>query len=471
MRQSVPATNRLPIRLLVMALFLCLSACRTPPEPARPINAPVPIAPVLVRTRFRPSPNRKVAATRPEVEPLWHKDYAAWLKEQRGARERRFTMVTGEGPSETDARRNARYEAAASLGLHSTAMRDLKLADTPYVIEYDDGSHKVVTLYEYAPVRTPAPDVPPQPETVPYQQGIVRLCDDLLDRMAKESADKIETIGVGGFGYKTTPFPCEFSDFLEAELRRTLQERLVERIKVLDPALMKSESALVTPDAAVAGSYWPAAENRTVRVQARMADMTTGNLLGEASATLSLGDMGVRLEPLRAEQAEKNLLLVNRVRERIKADATGAKNFNVSVWIPGGRRAWRKGENLVFQFRAERDCYLNLMHFDSEGRAQLLFPNEWQQECFVKGGQVYSIPDETMNFNFKVSEPFGTDIVMAVATAVKTKDLYEFRKDRDQSFRSIEGGVRGIAVAPREEVDRLPASEKAEAMLSITTMP
>jgi len=466
MRITMPRTL-----LVAIPLLLVLAACETPPEPAQSANAPVPVKPSLVRKPFRPNPNRVIAATRPEVEPLWHKDYAAWLKQQRGARERRFTMVTGEGPSETDARRNARYEAAASLGLHSTAMRDLKLADTPYVIAYNDGSHKVVALYEYAPLRAPASDVPSQPETLPYRQGLPRLCDDLLDRMDKESAERIQTIGVGGFGYKTTPFPCEFSDFLEAELRRTLQERLVERIKVLDPALMKSENALVTPDAAVAGSYWPAVEKRTVRVQARMTDMTTGNLLGEASATLSLGDMQVRLEPLRAEQAEKNLLLVNQVRDRIKSDTADSKNFNVSVWIPGGRRAWRKGENLVFRFRAERDCYLNLIHFDSEGRAQLLFPNEWQQECFVKGGQVYSIPDETMNFDFKVSEPFGTDIVLAVATARKTDDLYEFRKDRDQSFRSIEGGVRGIAVAPREEVDRLPASEKAEAMLSITTMP
>ena len=95
---------------------------------------------------------------------------------------------------------------------------------------------------------------------------------------------------------------------------------------------------------------------------------------------------------------------------------------------------------------------------DAAETAQAEFERVFSQREVPEDMPVYSIPDEAMDFDFKVTEPFGTDIVLAVATGVKTNDLYAFRKDRDQSFRSIEGGVRGIVVASREEIDGLSAA-------------
>ena len=421
-------------------------------------------------TPDQPKPGRAVVSTTPEHKPLWYRDYAAWVEKQARARARRFVMAAGEGPNESSARRDVLYEAAAALGIASGDLPRLKLADTPYVVEYDDGSYKVTAVYEYEAPVAPKP-AKEQDAAFPYREGVARLCDDLLDQIAKEKRESIATLGVASFGYKTTPFPCEFSDFLEAELRRAFQERVGSRMKVLDPALMKSDSALATPDAAVAGNYWPSDKDRVVRVQARMTDMTTGNLLGESSIDLSLGHLRVRTEPLAAEAAEKNLAAANTLRDKIRNYSTGSRNFNIAVWLDKGRRAWRKGEKLVFHFKSDRDCYLNLIHFDSAGNVQLLFPNQWHRDASIEGGRVYTIPDENMNFDLEVGEPFGTDIVLAIAATDKTSDMYTFREGADEGFRSIEGGARGIVLTPRKELADLPGDKKSEALLTLTTMP
>lgn len=459
--------------LVGCAVLLCGTGCRSTPDPVP--GPPKPTQPPSARVQpdppaYTPKPGRTVVSTTPEQKPLWYRDYAAWIEKQTRSRAKRFIMAAGEGRNESSARRDVLYEAAAALGLTSVDLPNLKPADTPYVVEYSDGSYKVTAVYVYEAPYTKAADVP-KSAPLSFDGGVAKLCDDLLDQMAKEKKGGIEVLGVGEFGYKTTPFPCEFSDFLETELRRGLKERVGRRIKVLDPAIMKSETVPITPDASVVGKYWPGAKPRTVRVQARMTDLTSGNLLAEAAVDLALEKMRVRTEPIKVGQAEKNLAAANHLREKVKQYATGAKNFRISLWLPRGRRAWRKGEKLVFRFQSERDCYLNLLHFDSAGAVQLLFPNQWHQDAFVKGGRAYAIPGKDMNFELEVDEPYGTDIVLAIATTVRTKDLYGFRQGKDEGFRSIEGGTRGIRVKPSQEIANLPGEKKAEALLALTTIP
>ena len=174
---------------------------------------------------------------------------------------------------------------------------------------------------------------------------------------------------------------------------------------------------------------------------------------------------------MKAEAAEKNLHLLTALRQSVEAGSEGGKNFGIKVWLADGRRAWRKGERIVIHFRAERDCYLNLLHVNALGQAQLLFPNQWHQDAFIKADREYKIPSADMNFTFDIDEPFGTDIVLALATAVKTDGLYAFRSGQDQGFRAFPEGTRGIVVNSTQHIAGLPAEQKADALLTFTTMP
>ena len=452
-------------------VFVCIfCGCASVPEPP---ETPRATSPTIAPPKLQPAvASRRIVETTPDAPPLWYTDYEAWRKGDAARSRRTYLVATGEGQSEAMARRNALLEAASSRHLSVADLEGLSMAGTPYVVEYDDGSFKVTALYEWRRPRATSPTRAAAAEAILlYHQAVDVLCNDLIDQLDNGEDTHIETLGVSGFGYKTTPFPCEFSDFFEAELRRAFQRAMGDRAHVLDPALMKSESMLAVPDAAVGGTYWPAEDKRTVRVQARMTDLSTGELMGESSVNLSLGKMAVRVEPLRAGEAEKNLPAVEHIRSEIRQGATQQENFAVNLWLEGGRRAWRNGEKLVFRFRAERDCYLNLLHFDSSGKVQLLFPNQWHQDSHVKGQQELAIPSDAMAFDLEVVEPFGTEIVMAVATATPAEGLYTYRPDKDIGFRSIEGGRRGIAIKPTGDIADLPADQKAEAVLAFTTMP
>lgn len=446
-----------------------VAGCSTAPSPG---VQPRPVPVVEAPPRFVPKKDREVVSTTPEKPPLWYADYDAWRAKEGARRHKTFIIATGEGISESEARRNAFRSAVSSRSITLSERSRLNIAGTSYVTAYDDGSFKVTAIYEYA---KPPQRAKPVVAARPCQEGIEYLCDELLEKLTEEKLRELGTFGVARFGYKTTPFPCEFSDFLEAELRRCLQRRFGASPEVLDPALMKPGSPLVTPDAAISGNYWPGKDKRTVRIQARITNMSNGSLLGTAGVNLSLGDMNVRITPEKVEAAETNLAAVNRVRQNVQQNTEGGKNFKIKLWLDRGKGAWKKGEKLVFRFRSERDCYLNLMHFDCTGAVQLLFPNQWHQDCFIRGGRVYSIPGGEMNFTFDVSDPFGTDIVLAVATAVRTRGLYAFRQGRDVGFRSIEGGTRGITVsgigAPTSSIAELRADQKADAFLTFTTMP
>ena len=416
-----------------------------------------------------PQPGREVVSTTPEQEPLWYTDFSAWRVESPRRRTGTYVIATGEGPSEALARRNAFDNGAASRGISMKDRSRLQLAGTPYVIAYDDGSYKVSAIYEFAQsAMSTEPDA--RTQAVAFQPGVSRLCDGLMAQLDDARLREIETLGVAPFGYKHTPFPCEFSDYLEGELRRALKDRLGDSAQVLDPALMKGDNALVTPDAALGGCYWSDMAERTVRIQARMTDMRAGTLLGETAITVK-APKGIRIEPMKAEAAEKNLHLLTALRQSIEPDSEGGKNFNIKVWLADGRRAWRKGERIVIHFRSERDCYLNLLHVNALGQVQLLFPNQWHQDAFIKAGSEYKIPSADMNFTFDIDEPFGTDLVLALATAVKTDGLYAFRSGQDEGFRAFPEGTRGIVVNSTQHIAGLPAEQKADALLTFTTMP
>ena len=100
-----------------------------------------------------------------------------------------------------------------------------------------------------------------------------------------------------------------------------------------------------------------------------------------------------------------------------------------------------------------------------------MYPNQRHQDSFVKAGLEYSIPDPGMAFEFEIGPPYGTDLIQAVATSRPTPALYGFRSDRDSGLRSVDDGVRGIVVKQKDALAALPGDQKAEAVITFTTVP
>ena len=335
------------------------------------------------------------------------------------------------------------------------------------------------------------PDQPSEPEgPEAFVPGTRRLCAKLLAALGAEGRQKPKTITVGNFHYKNTEFVSEFSELLQSEVLTALRARMGDRAPGREDLLKRHDTRVVmeifearsveegvagVPDAQVTGRCWPSADGRSVRVQAWVKGLgaDTGKLLSSAAGRLLVERLNVSLAPQKVEIARKSLAGLQDLRDSIRRAEAGKQNFKISLWLKDARKLWKSGEELMVHFRSERNCWLNLFHVACDGSVQLIFPNRWHPDGFVRGGRGYAIPSEEMNFKFEISAPYGADMILAVATSVRTSALYTWRTTPtpDIRFRSIPDGTRGIVVKAKDTMAKLPGDQKAEALVTFTTLP
>ena len=61
---------------------------------------------------------------------------------------------------------------------------------------------------------------------------------------------------------------------------------------------------------------------------------------------------------------------------------------HVRVWVPGDK-VFRRGERARVFFRTEEDAYVMLVRLDTDGRLHILFPDDRDEDGFVRGGITY----------------------------------------------------------------------------------
>ncbi len=128
--------------------------------------------------------------------------------------------------------------------------------------------------------------------------------------------------------------------------------------------------------------------------------------------------------------------------------------FDIDVWVDKGDMAtYKPGENLVIYFKSNQDCYLTLFDITPDGRVQVIFPNRYLTDNFIVKNEVYCFPSSGSNFEFKVREPIGVEIIKAIATiqpgSLTIADLSRFEVDT--------GAL--ITIAPSSKIIRPTAPE------------
>jgi len=145
-------------------------------------------------------------------------------------------------------------------------------------------------------------------------------------------------------------------------------------------------------------------------------------------------------------------------------------NFSIEVFTDRGKNAvYKKGETFKVKFRTERDSFVYLFYTDAENNVTLLFPNKYNKNNFVKADREYSIPDESMNFKFTVREPFGTEVIKAVACLERVKELDELSEKEIFPYlgKIDSSNVRRVASI----ISNIRKSKRAESMTVIKTIP
>jgi len=95
--------------------------------------------------------------------------------------------------------------------------------------------------------------------------------------------------------------------------------------------------------------------------------------------------------------------------------------------------AYQEGDTLSVQFTAEQDAFLYLMYHQADGKSYLLFPNEAHRANQVAGGKWTSVPENEQAFRFRISGPFGTEVLQVLATVRPAEELDALVKSSGQA--------------------------------------
>jgi len=101
-----------------------------------------------------------------------------------------------------------------------------------------------------------------------------------------------------------------------------------------------------------------------------------------------------------------------------KAQKSRKPAFGLRIWTnkPDGR--FVENDRLIVYVQSERDAYLMLDYFQADRTVEHLVPNKYQDQVLVKGGEIYTVGDETSPEPLRISGPhYGPEIIKAIATA------------------------------------------------------
>jgi hypothetical protein len=128
-----------------------------------------------------------------------------------------------------------------------------------------------------------------------------------------------------------------------------------------------------------------------------------------------------------------------------------SRSGDIALDLDTDKPVYQEGDLMRVSLTADHDCHVRIYYLSADHKVHQIFPNQFQTDGLVKKGEGMSVPGPKADFEFRMSAPFGNEILMAVAsTASFTDETGQRLQDQlFQEFRSINLealGQRGIDV-------------------------
>lgn len=95
----------------------------------------------------------------------------------------------------------------------------------------------------------------------------------------------------------------------------------------------------------------------------------------------------------------------------------------IAVSMSPSRTRYRAGDYLDLTLRADEDCYITLLNWDSHGNFTKLFPNKYQEDNFIRARRTYRFPPEDADFELLLPGPVGKEMLkLIVVTSSRVND-------------------------------------------------
>lgn len=296
-----------------------------------------------------------------------------------------------------------------------------------------------------------------------YSDSIDLKIAAFVDNMENNVTENM-VIAVGNIVYSDNELGSEFSRLFKQKLCIALQrsgtfelsdadnlDMIREQWDFQHSGLVNVNNAvrigeLAAVEALLLGSYFD--NGSSINVYLNLTDVENGTIISVEELVIAKSDISVSILPDNFNNA------LNVINEVSQITNSPEENPLVNAWIERGNGAvYDNGEELVINFYSELGCYIKIYHIDVDGQMQLIFPNEYYSENYIKADTVYSIPDTRYPFKFSLGEPFGTEFIKVLASNVQFADIEESFSNLGNATRGLL--ERGIKVEQNEQLSEL----------------
>ena len=123
------------------------------------------------------------------------------------------------------------------------------------------------------------------------------------------------------------------------------------------------------------------------------------------------------LNPSSTEEMIRQRLAAKEVAIEAKAAVVPAQQgFGLKVWTNKPANSFVENERLIIYVKSDRDAYLKLDYFQANGTVAHLVPNVYRGQGHITGGTTYAFGDDTSPEQFIVQEPYGDEVIKAIAS-------------------------------------------------------
>ncbi len=159
-------------------------------------------------------------------------------------------------------------------------------------------------------------------------------------------------------------------------------------------------------------------------------------------------------------------------------------SFTITLQTPDpGKHMYRIGESFAVSVSSERNGYLYLLNINTNKEVSLLFPNKWDKSNVIEADHVLIVPGRNAMAEFIVSEPTGTETVLALVSTEPWPEMDLIRGNAEELITSLNdqeihkavgeilsrNGLRSIKVRPKnnEQIANLASKNSDWALASI----
>lgn len=150
-------------------------------------------------------------------------------------------------------------------------------------------------------------------------------------------------------------------------------------------------------------------------------------------------------------------------REAKAAVVPAQQRFGLKVWTNKPTNRFIQHDRLIIYVTSDRDAYLKLDYFQANGTVAHLVPNQYRGQGHMTGGQTYAFGDDTSPEQFIVQEPYGEEVIKAIASVTPFDLSNEPVETIGDSRAYIRTNLRGIKVVAAESSVSLKTESTAVA--------